>query len=278
MIANFEPNFYDGFKLLFNLYKDTITNYVTEWKNLRDGLKNDRDFNDVFVRLMEITISRGWNLEGKLNSFKKKCDVSAWNPDFFRSFQGKKILKDNDIYDPISEILNQLRNQSLNEWTEERHKHVERNEIDKNLEKIKGLGAKGRDNYLRDVGYFDRAPIDIHERRFLVRTGIFHLCSGEPFDPMDYNCLEKTLSTFCKKYLHGMRVVNIDLGRSPGIADAIIWQHCRKKENSICGKDPDCHNCPLAEQSACLLGSKVTGKKIVFNFKEILEKDRCDTV
>jgi hypothetical protein len=41
------------------------------------------------------------------------------------------------------------------------------------------LGEKGRDNYLRDFGYWDRIPMDRHEMRFIIRTGIYHACSVE---------------------------------------------------------------------------------------------------
>jgi hypothetical protein len=48
---------------------------------------------------------------------------------------------------------------------------------------------KGIDELLRDCGYFDRVPIDIHEQRFKVRTGIFQQYSPscDPLDKREYH-------------------------------------------------------------------------------------------
>jgi hypothetical protein len=118
------------------------------------------------------------------------------------------------------------------------------------------LGEKGRDNYLRDFGHWDRIPIDRHEMRFLVRTGIYHACgTRDHADHLVNDDLHRALTTFCSKFLSGFTVDDIDLGNAPGIVDLFIWTFCANPETSrhglgICGAIPKCRGCRLA--STCL--------------------------
>lgn len=143
---------------------------------------------------------------------------------------------------------------ALKEWTEERYNYVVRGKEDPYLKELKGVGLKGRDNMLRDLGYFDRAPIDRHEVRFMVRVGIFHKYAPRNANITGrtgewYKSIHKTLSDFAGQELRGVEIENINLADSPGIVDMVIWYFCCSKESqnclSICGSNPKCDECPI---------------------------------
>jgi hypothetical protein len=115
------------------------------------------------------------------------------------------------------------------------------------------LGEKGRDNYLRDFGYWDRIPIDRHEMRFIIRTGIYHLFSvREKNDPLEKGSLHYSLAFFCDLYLRGKAIEGIELSNAPGIVDTFIWSYCAENRYAICGSTPRCQDCQLSD--SCLLG------------------------
>ena len=54
--------------------------------------------------------------------------------------------------------------------------------------------------------------IDIHEERFLLRTGIFHTyASINKSDPRDYDYLAIVMKAFCKKELKNLKIKKIPL-------------------------------------------------------------------
>lgn len=109
------------------------------------------------------------------------------------------------------------------------------------------------------------------KKRFILRTGIFHL-SKRANDPLEYDDFHNALTEFCENYLKGVKVGGLDIGRNPTILDHIIWMHCANtKEDrdgestgarNVCGKTPKCIKnpelCPLHNKAR--LFSK-------FNFK-----------
>lgn len=109
------------------------------------------------------------------------------------------------------------------------------------------LGKKGRDTYLREFGYWDRIPIDRHEKRFMIRTGIYHSCGNKGLEEGD---LHDALTRFCSQYLTSYVVEGIDLGENPGIVDIFIWNYCGIDTYNICGNTPQCKQCKL--NRACL--------------------------
>jgi len=109
------------------------------------------------------------------------------------------------------------------------------------------LGEKGRDNYLRDFGYWDRIPMDRHEMRFIIRTGIYHACSTKGQDPLDKASLHQALTEFCSRHFKGKLIEGIDLGVAPGIVDTFIWSYCGKGRYNVCGSTPKCINCDLKD-------------------------------
>jgi len=126
---------------------------------------------------------------------------------------------------------------------------------------IKGLGAKGVHDILRSFGYFDMAPIDIHERRFLLRTGILLRYGPSSGDPQDLEFYLEALRKFCKEELRGIKILGQDLGDAPGIVDMIIWHFCCtgwKGCKGICSADPRCEICPIKD---CCLYYRLRGSK-----------------
>jgi len=145
---------------------------------------------------------------------------------------------------------------SLKAWVSELHEAIPENFLHgkkpKCLRGVKGIGLKGACDIARTLGYFDVAPIDIHEQRFLLRTGIVCRYGPASFDPKDRMSYLETLRNFCREELNGEKVLGIDLGEAPGIVDIAIWCFCSKKGRNICGDKPKCNekHCPL--RNCCL--------------------------
>jgi len=107
---------------------------------------------------------------------------------------------------------------------------------------------------LRDLSYFDRVPIDRHERRFLLRTGIALLYTSGEKDPLDYDFYSEALSRYCKQELRGVAVdvdgISVPLDK-PGIVDWIIWYFSCEREveecKAICTSKPRCNECPIKD-------------------------------
>jgi len=63
---------------------------------------------------------------------------------------------------------------------------------------------------------------------------------------------QSAIVNFCREYLWGMKIQGIDLSKSPGIVDLIIWYHCADPPDgfSICSVKPKCLEkediCPLS--------------------------------
>jgi len=72
------------------------------------------------------------------------------------------------------------------------------------------------------------------------------------FDPLKKDDLQSAIVNFCREYLWGMKIQGIDLSKSPGIVDLIIWYHCADPPDgfSICSVKPKCLEkediCPLS--------------------------------
>lgn len=127
-------------------------------------------------------------------------------------------------------------------------------EFEKILREKAKIGRKGRDNILRDYGFFKKhIPIDAHEQRFILRTGIFHkYATLENSDPTNYDDLANALCRFCKEELKKLKVEGIPLSDAPGLVDLIIWYFSQEKTEKkislkICAKKPRCKKCPLTD-------------------------------
>jgi len=257
MINALFEGFADGFKRLIDRHRSDVRKEVKKWLFHKRALQRDPNYNGAFQLLIELILSRGWNWRfmDRLERFEREVDRSQWNPNFLGSPKGSNVIRRFRVDKQIQALLSQLEKRTIKRWTKEVHHAATQRKEGKLIEGIENFGPKCIDNYLRDMGYFDRIPIDVHERRFLIRTGIFHCCSKASSDPQDYYALHEALSSFCQQHLAGSTLAGIDLADSPGIMDGIIWKHCSKKEENICGKDPKCFDdpnvCPLF-QKACL--------------------------
>jgi len=152
-----------------------------------------------------------------------------------------------------SELIDQLQNTTIRGWTEKLYNLARE-------DKTEILGEKGRDNYLRDFGYFDRVPMDRHEMRFIVRTGIYHNYSTrDRSDSLERSHLQTALANFCRIELAGFEVDEInntlnrrlDLGHAPGVVDLFVWYFCSPRLYAVCTKKPRCEGCLLREP--CML-------------------------
>lgn len=245
-----------GFKLLLsdNRYREGIE------RDIRDFLENRRQLNEssnpirIIRKLGEMMASRSYYRRAKVEPFRRKFDeiVRTYGPDFFWTEEGRRMLVDiirqiafrkGDAERWMLRLLEELKTKSLSEWTRNFYDNARRGE------ETEILGPKGRDNYLRDMGYFDRVPIDIHERRFIIRTGIYHLCSENLFDPLEIRDLQEALVKFSSRFLSGLSIQGVELSESPGIVDLIIWYHCAEPPDgfNVCGAKPMC----LAATDGC---------------------------
>lgn len=240
--------------MLSDKHGDIIKRDLQLFRTRQKELELNSDSSDALRLLVELIITQAW--------YYKKPQSFDSNMDSFVSKHVNNIRTAsaiNDLNNIVAKLSPprirdraQIRIQklfrtysTLKEFTEtlyEQAKAGKHNEV---------LGEKGRDNYLRDFGYWDRIPIDRHEMRFVLRTGIYHLFSaGGKNDPLEKGSLHDALSLFCSVALSGKMVEGIDLGKVPGIVDIFIWSYCSKERYNICGSTPKCEICQL--KGSCL--------------------------
>jgi hypothetical protein len=223
-----------------------IMNDLRIFKNSKDILEKDSDSPDALRLLIKLIKSKGWRLnlpgdfDNKIDGFLKK--------------HGRKLRTSTAKTDLIKLVGNDRK-----ENIEQLIKFPTIEKFTKHLYYLATqgqtvvLGEKGRDNYLRDFGYWDRIPIDRIEMRSIIRTGIYHVCStGEERDPLEKSSLHDTLAQFSSTYLKGKMVGDIDLGNAPGIVDTFIWSYSAEERYQICIKNPECEECNL--NRTCLYG------------------------
>lgn len=240
--------------MLGDRYGDTIKRDLQLFRTRQKELGLNPDSSEALRLLVELIVTQAW--------YYKKPESFDSSMDSFVGKHGANIRTASAISDlnnlvgklspPRIRHQAQVRIQELfqtystvkgfTETLYEQAKAGKRNEV---------LGEKGRDNYLRDFGYWDRIPIDRHEMRFVLRTGIYHLFSiGGKSDPLEKSSLHGALSLFCSLSLGGKVVEGIDLGKAPGIVDIFIWSYCSKERYNICGSSPKCEICQL--KGSCL--------------------------
>jgi hypothetical protein len=222
-------------------------------------LKTVKYPSSVFMEVLELIISRSYFRKNRARRFKRRLeqlglDLSQISPGKLTESRWKSVLGEfntahSNIIRKVDSFLVQLGDRWLREWLQDRY--TMRAKRDRSLKEIT-FGEKGIDILLRDCGYLDRVPIDIHEQRFLVRTGIFERYSerGDPLRKADFHY---ALTAFCKSELAGMEFEGISLEDAPGVVDWAIWYFCAREWGDICGEKPRCSACPLAE--GCEFGS-----------------------
>lgn len=217
----------------------------------------------VLIQILDLMVSWSYFRERRVRAFherlrQEKIEVDDITIELLRSDRFKKLLHDvstprNDVLGRVNVLLTQLSKVSLKLWLEDRHAKTD--DEDDYLKEIH-FGHKGINNLLRDCGFFDRAPIDVHEQRFLSRTGVHATYSkrGDPLSKSDYH---EALTNFCRKELTGLKVGQYDPGSTPGLADLAIWYFCARNHGNVCASTPNCNICPIRE--SCLFGKSHRG-------------------
>lgn len=245
-------------------FGDKIKEDIRDFRENIVGLRENPNHHKALKRIIELIMTNSWWRPLPRDVHKKyERQFGLYHRKFgdegFRTREGKKRLLDivdrfatsnrRKAVQKVSDLIEILvnRNATPSTWTENLYNLAKNG-------KTEILGVKGRDNYLRDFGYFDRAPLDRHEWRFIVRTGIFHHhAKREESDPQDRDDLQSALVNFCHNRLAGFEVKEIndclgqrlDLGKSAGMVDLFIWSYNAVERYHICGKNPECHGCIL---------------------------------
>jgi hypothetical protein len=262
--------FAQGIEMILNISfpegKESIRDRINWYA--KEFLKNKKSIIEgkVPTAPVRLAISHVCSRSGRWASVATKVDklLDKRNPiDLLKKTERKTFLEkvymqsDSKAYKDsnakISQFLTALEglNNNLGQCPKsERWERFEK-EFENILETKANIGRKGRDNILRDCGFFNRIPIDVHEQRFLIRTGIFHkYASLNDADPTDYAHLANAMSRFSKNKLSELEVNGIRLSEAPGIVDLIIWYFSQEKTEEeislgICAKVPKCGKCPL---------------------------------
>jgi len=233
----------------------TMRKGINGFKRNKVEFRRDPNYVEAYRTVVSLIITNSWWRTGFLNTkrFDERFkDLLASHPDFHvPEYRDALIDLCKDVtplektIPKVSVFLNQLEGGSLLEWSEGLNESLD----------TSVLGPKGRDNFLRDFGWWGRVPMDRHEMRFIIRSGIFHeYGSRDGYDPLEKEDLQKALARFCGEELAGRKIEGIDLGRAPGIVDYFIWMFCASKTNiyrnmGVCGKTPKCGLCPLTHCS-----------------------------
>lgn len=230
--------------MLLNKFANDVKDQLHDCRNNKNILEKDPDSLDALRMIIELLKTSGYhfkrpeNFNNKMDTFIKEHGTN------FRTSMAKNeliMLVGENRRSNIEQLLNY---QTIKDFTT--HLHTLSMQGKKEV-----LGKKGRDDYLRTFGYWDRIPMDIHEKRFIIRSGIYHTHSArDKNDPFEEGSLHDALTRFCSVHLKGKVVEGIDLGDAPGIVDIFIWQYSAEERYNICGKIPNCHECTL--KSVCL--------------------------
>ena len=163
--------FANGFKntidwMLTDSHGKMIIDDLKYFKSNKNSLEIDPESVEALRLIIKLIKTSGFrlkpkNLDDKINSF-----IKQYGEDFRTSSAKNELIK--LVGDRKKKNIEQLLSYpTLKQFTD--NLHVLASQKDTEV-----LGEKGRDNYLRDFGYWDRIPIDIHEMRFIIRSGIYH--------------------------------------------------------------------------------------------------------
>lgn len=242
-------------KLIDGMLKDSakVKGDIQLFKDNKNELSMNPESSKALRVLVELIVTQAWYYR-KPQSFDKEIDtfIARHGANFRTSTAQKDLvelvekLAPSRVITRAKESIQKLlaNYSSIEQFTKKLHDLAKRGKTDI-------LGEKGRDNYLRDFGYWERIPMDRHEMRFIIRSGIYHTCSiRDENDPLEKGSLYDALTRFCSTYLKGKVVEGIDLGNAAGIVDIFVWSYCGKERYNICGSTPKCNECNL--NGACL--------------------------
>jgi len=241
--------FTDEFKntiawMLGNTHAQEIKNDLKNFEDNKNILQHDPDSLKALRTIIELIKTNGRRLKLPAN-FDSEWDsfMNKHSTNFRISIAKEGLIKlvGNRRKKNIEQLLAYS---TLKQFTDELYNLAKQG-------KTEVLGEKGRDNYLRDFGYWDRIPMDRHEMRFIIRSGIYHAFSSiDKSDPLEKMDLHDALNRFCAQYLRNHLVEGIDLGEAPGIVDIFIWSFSADDRYNICVATPKCEKCNL--KGVCL--------------------------
>jgi len=239
--------------MLRNAHSKKIKDDFQFFIDNKDELGKNPNSLKALRMIVELIVTNGWRLKKPLDFDSKMDSFIRDHGGNFRTSEAKNKLIELVGNRRKKNIEHLLEYPTIKDFTEDLYNLAKEG-------KTKVLGEKGRDNYLRDFGYWDRVPIDIHEMRFILRSGIYHSCSSKDrSDPLEKTHFQDILTRFCKEHLKGFKVKikkkdgsfkEIDLRESPGIVDIFIWSYCAEDRYKICIKKPQCEICKL--KGVCL--------------------------
>ncbi len=229
--------------MLRDSHGQEIKNGLQYFNTNKNSLKRDPDSKEALRMIIRLVKTSGFRLKPRNLDNKLDLFIEQYGEDFRTSSAIDELIKlVGDRKMKNIELL--LAYPTLNQFTNNLYALANRG-------KTEVLGEKGRDNYLRDFGYWDRIPIDIHEMRFIIRSGIYHTFSSiDKCDHLRKSDLHYALTRFCRECLNGYSAEGIDLGTAPGIVDGFIWSFSAIDIYNICGVSPKCEKCNLC--NACL--------------------------
>lgn len=202
-------------KITNSWYRSASADYKSDFDTFIVGNRSDLRAKKSLYELAELILKHTIFQKGKVE------EIAAWVETLLLGYPSIKAATD-DMYE------------SAIQW-----------------KKHELLGDKGRNNYLRDFGRWDVVPIDIHQQRFIIRSGIYHSFGTQDFqDPMENKSLSHAFDSFCKTCLGGVTKDGIDLGNNPGIVDIFVWSYSAKDRYAVCADNPDCSSCVVA--TSCL--------------------------
>lgn len=211
--------FVSDFKDLIERYREEIAHKQHDSIEHCEEVREDPE--KMLERLLRTRVSMGYRLPSLAQEISEKIN-GRWNLQFLRSDEGKEILREamtaykphrQKCLDELNEYLfDKLENMTMKEWIENRVL----------IKKVLG-SEKSVNIFLRDCKSFSYVPIDRHERRFIVRTGIFsHYLSDkspEINDPDKKKHYIEALRRFSEEQLSGHELEGYDLGESPGLVN-----------------------------------------------------------
>jgi len=225
------------FWMLKDKYGKEIKEDLRKLRKRKESLLKDPDDLEVLKEIIKIIKTNSWRLRLSKNFEKKWLDFVTRHG---KNFRTKEAMED------LIKLVGKRRKESIKKLLS----YPTLRDFTKNLYKLakegktEVIGEKGRDDYLRDFGYWDRVPMDRHEMRFIIRSGIYHACST-PYksDPLNKEDLQNSLVNFCTRYLSGFIIDEIDLGKAPGVVDIFIWSFSAENRYNICRATPKCDIC-----------------------------------
>lgn len=253
--------FAEKFKDIINEYKKEIISGRSD-DSIESCEKIRSSNEDILKHLLIVKVTKGfWRDPPKINGVKfEDIKESDWRADYFKRGEGKEILLKSlnkyyrnyeEQYESLNESLfKNLENNNMEKWIE---MALNDEEIRKNVLR----GDKSWKIFLRDAYDFKYIPIDMHEKRFQIRTGIFHHYLGKKIhDPGKEEHYEYALKNFAEDFLSDINIAGYNLGENPGLVDKFIWLHCADKKmedgkqiggGGICAQEPNCNGCILKD-------------------------------